>query len=179
MFERVLLVDPTERSIVLQTHRGNNIINSIAAPPSPRHVAIYREILAKHPDWLERRPPAGVFNCVGHTWANRRTAVYEDLDHQVQMIYDDDGYRVVRPDEPVQPGDLATYWESLNPRAGFLHVGLVVRIQVGSGFTFVFVLSKWNDTSGEVFHECRDVQFYEGARFGIEFWTDRPGRPAA
>jgi hypothetical protein len=122
MFEVARLLGPTRRSIVLQTHLGNAIENEIALAPDERNIRKYQHLLANHPHWIERRPPYGICNCVGHVWASRRTAVYENIDSQVIRVFHDDAYRVVDwPNEHLRLGDLVTYWDSTE-----LHKGLSI-----------------------------------------------------
>lgn len=175
MFEEVLLAGPRERSIVLQTHRGTAIKNEIALHPVPDHaVAKFNRLREQHPNWIVRKPPTGVYNCIGHVWASRRTAVYERFDEIVLLIRQDDGYRAVdwNRETPV-PGDVACYWEQLNPYRGCVHVGQVIGVRPqGTLPPTIFVLSKWDDVSGEVLHEAADFPKSFG-NVRIEYWTDR------
>ena len=108
---------------------------------------------------------------MGHVWASR-TGVYDDLESQIRVILEDDGFRVVKnpTSEQLHPGDLAAYWHARM----FLHVGLIVEIREASGFAakVPWVLSKWDDTTGEVVHAYQDVEF-GGLDFTTEFWTER------
>src|SRR5437660_1268307 len=89
MLENLRLRKATERSIVLQTRRGREIKNVIDVEPEHYHVQKYQLLLRKHPRWKERKPPAGGYNCVGHVWASRRTGVFDDLEDQLSVIFDD------------------------------------------------------------------------------------------
>ena len=176
MFEELLLAGPQERRIILQTHLGANIKNEIAVHPVPEHaVAKFRRLVEHHPRWIVRKPPTGIYNCVGHVWACRRTAVYDKFDEAVLRIRADDGYRTIdwESESPV-PGDVACYWEGLNPYRNCLHVGQVIYLRSRSSLPpEVFVLSKWDDVCGEVIHVADDYP----ANFGnarMEYWTDRP-----
>ncbi len=121
MLENLRLHRGTERSIVLQTRRGREIKNVIDVDPEYHHLEKYRLVFQKHPRWEERKPPVGGYNCVGHVWASRRTGVFDDLEDQLNIIFEDDGYRVVDPArEKLQPGDLVTYWLPAHPRPTFL-----------------------------------------------------------
>lgn len=88
------------------------------------------------------------------------------------MILAEDGYRVAR--EPV-PDDLILYVER---EQGILHVGRVVELKEGvthDSRRVPWVVSKWGDFSGEVFHFEHDHPFREfGFVVSIEYWTDRP-----
>ncbi len=98
-----------------------------------------------------------------------------DLEAKVLNVFEDDGYRVVDwPREGLALGDLATYWDSTKSRKGFWHVGIVCEIRegpAGSPQQTPFILSKWDDASGEVFHHFRDCPFARAIQ--PEFWTDR------
>ena len=177
MFEEQRLLGPTGRSIVLQTHRGRPIENEIALEPDERLIKKYNDLSKEHRFWWERKPPSGVYNCVGHVWASRRTAVYApDIETKILRIFEDDGYRVVDwPGESLAPGDLATYWESARGHKGFWHVGIVSEIRqglVGGSQPAPWILSKWDDASGEVLHYYKDCPF--SPEIEAEFWTDRP-----
>jgi hypothetical protein len=157
VFEEPRLGTPQQRKIVLQTHLGTEIENEIAVHPVPEHAALkFFRLVAQHPDWKIRKPPTGIYNCVGHVWASRRTAVYEKFDEAVLRIRDDDGYRAVdwNKETPL-PGDVACYWESINPYKNCMHVGQVIGLGKNPRPDLpppVFVLSKWDDVSGEVVH---------------------------
>jgi hypothetical protein len=174
MFEELRLFGPTVRSIVLQTHRSNNITNEIALEPDERRRRINEALRKQHPGWKDRKPPCGVYNCVGHVWACRRTAVYDDLEHQVLNILVDDGYDTLDwPRETLVVGDVVTYWNSAKTHKGFIHVGTVfeLRYVTEGGQQIPWVLSKWDDASGEVLHHYQDCPFSE--EIEPEFWTDR------
>ena len=169
------LIEPTRQGIVLETHRGTRIKNEIAPIPVAEQVRAHDRLLAAHRmGWIPRKPATGIYNCIGHIWACRRTAVYDTLEDVLRTIYADDGYRVVDwPRETLCPGDLATYWFSARSRTGFCHVGTVVEIRAGQGnVSAPWVLSKWNDYSGEVLHHFGEHPLPRGVE--VEFWTDRP-----
>ncbi|HWE36572.1 MAG TPA: hypothetical protein VG406_08400 [Isosphaeraceae bacterium] len=171
------MLGPTRRSIALQTHRGSDIKNEIAPGPEERHVRKYRLLFERfRPRWTERKPPSGAYNCVGHVWACRRTAVFDDLERQITVICRADGYRAIdRLREPLAVGDLATYWEAARGHRTFWHVGVISELRPGLAAgspPIPYVLSKWDDTSGEVLHNYADHPFPDGIE--VEFWTDRP-----
>jgi hypothetical protein len=177
MFEEQTLLGPTTRSIVLQTHLANDIKNEIALEPDERKLKLCALERSKHPGWTDRKEPCGVYNCVGHVWACRRTAVFEDLDPQVLRILDDDGYGPLDgPQEPLAHGDIVTYWDSAKSHKGFWHVGIVFELRAiaGSQRQIPWILSKWDSASGEVLHHWRDCPFAN--EIEAEFWTERFGR---
>jgi hypothetical protein len=174
MFEEILLGRDKARSIELQTHLGKRIENSVAVHPVPPHAVLkFDRLVARHPEWVIRKPATGIYNCFGHVWAARRTAVYDKFDEAVLMVRDDDGYRKVdwSRETPV-PGDVVSYWEALNPYSGCVHVARVVCLQERKKLPpVIYALSKWDDVCGEVIHEVNDVPFQKAH---IEYWTDRP-----
>lgn len=178
MFEEVLLGREKARSIELQTRLGNRIENSVAMEPIPDHAARkFDRLVEKHPRWMIRKSAIGFYNCFGHIWASRRTAVYDQFDEAVLRVRDDDGYRKVdwEKETPVS-GDVVTYWEKVDPYSGCVHVARVVQFRAREKTLppEIFALSKWDDVCGEVLHEVNDVPF-EGMR--MEYWTDRPVEP--
>jgi hypothetical protein len=177
VFEEVLLGKEKGRSIELQTHLGNRIENSVAMHPVPAHAAAkFDRLVAQHPQWLVRKPATGIYNCFGHVWAARRTAVYDRFDEAVLMVRHDDGYRRVEWDrETPVPGDVVLYWETLEPYSGCVHVARVVLLRERKNLPpLVYALSKWDDVCGEVIHRVDDVPF---ANAQMEYWTDRPLHP--
>jgi hypothetical protein len=97
------------------------------------------------------------------------------LDEAVLKVKDDDGYRVIdlHREMPVC-GDVACYWEEINPYKNFMHVGRVAGLKPRKGLpSTIFVLSKWDDTSGEFLHEPMDLP--SSMKISkLEYWTDRP-----
>jgi hypothetical protein len=87
----------------------------------------------------------------------------------VERIFQEDGYRLV--DVPAIE-DLAIYKTSDNVHV--LHVGRVVRLDSLGSVVIPWILSKWDDSSGEDEHPERDVPYQgQGIPFRIEYWTDR------
>jgi hypothetical protein len=174
VFEEVLLGRDKGRSIELQTHLGNRIENSVAAHPVPLHAALkFDRLVAQHREWIIRKPATGIYNCFGHVWAARRTAVYDKFDEAVLRVRADDGYRTVdwNLETPV-PGDVVSYWETLSSYSGCVHVARVVSLRERKKLPpVIYALSKWDDVCGEVIHEVNDVPF---EKIQIEYWTDRP-----
>ncbi len=161
------------KAIVLQTRKGTSVTNEQALdPPSLRERQVFMRLLAGHPNWVLRKDACGFYNCAGHAWASRRTAIYDDAEWR--KILRDDGYRMAQGND-VRLGDLAIY--SVKPDATFLHVGVVCEFrQVTPGEVRIpWVLSKWNDASGEVLHHFNDPPFDPGQLpYEVSFWTERP-----
>lgn len=176
MFERERLIGSKEREIVLQTRLGNPVKNSQAPAPDAQSIKTFEYLLSKHKEWVQRSRPCGIYNCFGHVWASRRTAIYEQP--EIDTILRDDGYRLMKPDEHPKHGDLALYYD---PTGEYLwHAGLVCEFRgmttergESLGLPAPWVLSKLCAVSGEVLHHARQVHFPDGD-FILKFWTDRP-----
>jgi hypothetical protein len=173
MFEPQYLLGDTERSIVVQTRTGKPIPNDIAAEPNARMIRVRVAIRDKHgQNWTQRKPECGVYNCAGHVWASRRTAIRED--EHWDLIFDEDGYRKLPAGESPLPGDLVVYREK---DIGYIHVGVILACHRGAeGLLVPKVLSKWDDASGEYIHWVNDAHFFHEKDYVIsfDFWTDRP-----
>ncbi len=171
MFEAQRLLGNSDKGIALQTRTGRDIRNSLGLELTEHHYRRYELLLKKHGhNWQRRKPPAGGYNCAGHVWASRRTCIYEESDWR--MILSDDGFRKTL--EPF-PDDLVIYIEK---ESGILHIGRVVELKGGvteESRRIPWVVSKWDDRSGEVFHFDKDHPFRSfGFDVTIEYWTDRP-----
>jgi hypothetical protein len=181
MFEELRLLSQSDNSLELHTRKHRRIVNEITPAPPSRELELYAALVRKHNGWELRKAPAGGYNCAGMVWASRRTGIFDDLDKQACDILKDDGYRLLAGGEAVKCGDLALYWESVSPRNNLYHVGVVMELrptlfmtggQVSSQTPMI--LSKFNSSSGEALHRDRDIFFFEGATYSIEYWTDRP-----
>jgi len=177
MFEEARLLGRTERSIALQTGRGTDIKNVVQPEPGDAGRRRYQLLLDKFGgNWRPRRPATGIYNCAGHVWASRRTAILED--DQWALILHEDGYRRLEEDEEPVPDDLVIYIDVGPQKESFLHVGRVFQLRPGvipASRRIPWVVSKWDSFSGEVLHDPHDVPY---ARQGFvvrrEYWTDRP-----
>ena len=171
MFELARLQGTPESPIPLATRLGTPVRNSRSPSPSERARSIFSLLLRKHPQWVLRKEPCGYYNCFGLVWASRRTSIYEQDD--LDRILLEDGYRGLEDPRRCRLGDLALY---LDEAGGFLHVGVVAEIRqvVGGGVSrsgAPWILSKWNDSTGEVLHHYNDVPF--ALSYTVRFWTDR------
>lgn len=176
MFGAVELFGTPESSIVVQTRQGESIANAQAPEPSERCFKIFDLLVHRHPGWLVRRRPTGLYNCAGHVWACRRTAIYEQS--AWEQIFREDGYRVRTGLEQPTVGDLVVYRD--NVTQALLHVGEIVelrRVAAGQGpderAAVPWVLSKFGPTSGEVLHHYRQAP-YEQFDVATSFWTEVP-----
>lgn len=171
MFESLAFASSPRRSIRLDTRTGKEIENEQSLPPDERTISIFRRIVKQHPQWTTRKECCGIYNCFGHVWASRRTCIY-NTDH-VWRIFEEDGYREIDLSK-ASGGDIAVYLTE-NPREVW-HAGVIELrdITTGGGNSIQnvpWVLSKLNDTQGEVFHPIRDV--HAPFEFVVKIWTDR------
>lgn len=173
MFEGLHLLGTPQEGIALQTKLGSDIRNSQAGPPNAFALSSYATLRSKHPAWEERRGPTGVYNCHGLVWASRRTSIYED--EVVGQILKDDGYRLLPEDVAPMPGDVFLYRSTTG--SGVLHTGIFLGlkyIKEGQGDGIPQVLSKLNDSLGEVVHAVNDWPYsWQCIEYKVEVWTDR------
>src|SRR5262245_43137202 len=120
VFETVRFFGSDEVELPLYTRRNRAVRNSQAPSAlDDRLRQKYARLLAQHQDWKPRKPGCGIYNCSGHVWASRRTAIYDQS--EIDKILEDDGYRLLRDTEPPMLGDLILYYV----RGAFYHVGVV------------------------------------------------------
>ena len=177
MFEIARLAGTGERGIEVQTRLGTSVKNAQAPEPDERSKNIYHRLCKRHDRWVERKPPCGIYNCFGHIWASRRTSIYDE--DQVHLIIHEDGYRIVESIDKVKPGDTVLY--STRENNSILHMGEITEIRrielpksdLHASPGAPWILSKWNDAMGEVYHHYQDIPWAEGD-LNIRFLTDRP-----
>ena len=174
MFQEAALLGPAERSIVVQTRKGTNLKNAIQPEPGYQQRQFYQALLGEYgAGWEQRKPATGVYNCAGHVWASRRTALLDPTEWRI--ILDEDDYRRIGENETPSPGDLALYIDKIDGE--ILHVARVLELRAGVAAharRMPWLLSKWNASSGEVMHFAHDVPYgTQGIPFEIEYWTDR------
>jgi len=85
-------------------------------------------------------------------FAARRTAIYDQS--ALDRVFQDDVYRRLDDTSQVVPGDLAAYLIE----GCLCHIGLVVRVEKGV-VAGPWILSKWDDGSGEDEHALHDVPY--------------------
>lgn len=133
-------------------------------PPETRRKGI-EDLRTDHPH-VQLRSCSGVYNCVGHIFAARRTWV--DNDH-LPKILSRDGYSLVLDKTKLWKGDIVIYE---NAQGELSHVGQVMEIKnnVADGTREIVVLSKWG-ALGEYLHEVSDVPLILGKP--KNFWSER------
>lgn len=171
MFEDIKILGGPPRSLKMQTRKGTDIPNEVAPAPQARHYRIFQDLLGDFDRWEVRCDPVGIYNCAGHVWASRRTSIYDPKVYR--LILDDDGYRIINQTD-VRPGDIAVYLDE--EKTEIYHVGMVVMLRdllVGSSLKEPWILSKLNDSLGEILHAASDFRLPSHSLVP-EFWTDRP-----
>jgi len=171
MFELQRLQGSSTPGIVLQTHCGRNIENSLGLTITEVHLRRYEVLVKNYGDrWKQRKPPSGEYNCAGHVWASRRTCIYEPADWK--RIIADDGYR--QTPSPM-PDDIVIYSD---PHGEILHIARVLELREGiteESSHYPWVVSKWSDWGGESCHFAHDHPFNtSGFVVSTNYWTDRP-----
>ena len=78
-------------------------------------------------NWRERKPATGVYNCAGHVWASRRTAILKPESWQV--ILKEDGYRCFACPETPVAGDLVLY--AGRDVGEYIHAGMIMDMRKG------------------------------------------------
>jgi len=169
MFERERLLDDTREGIPLVTKAKRQIRNTVAPRPSPRQVASWQATHSKHPTWMLRKPPRGEYNCAGHVWGSRRTAIYDESG-EFSQIFSEDRYEKKDISEVI-PGDLAVYYLNSGSKRQFLHVGEVIEEPSREqNLNQPLILSKFGDTGGEYIHRLSDMPIQD---YSVEFWSEK------
>lgn len=182
MFEELLLGGETGRSIALETHLGNPIVNDIAPIAGAREHRLYETLRQRcGQSWVNRKPATGIYNCFGMVFASRRTSIYDEDGQQLTRILDDDGFRKLPDQTDVHPGDVVLYRDRASGEV--FHAAIVTRLEAicsdtgavadGTIARSCYCLSKWNDRLGEDEHHLRH-HCWEDTDLAIEFWTERP-----
>jgi hypothetical protein len=170
MFEIARLVGTPPGKIILQTRVGRNVENSQPCEPDATLKAKY-DLLRRNRLWENRKPACGFYNCFGLVWANRRTAIYDE--DAISQILMEDGYRRLQTDEQPSIGDIVLYRHLSGDIYDTLHAAVVMELRQIGETKIPWILSKWNDVSGEDIHAILDFpQHFQGCL--IEYWTDRP-----
>jgi len=175
MFNTITLLGTPPKEIALATRLGSTIANerggTVCDYAREKHARILRDVGRL---WIARIADCvSGYNCAGHVWGARRTVIGDEPEWR--KILDEDGYQMLRDREMPKLGDLAIY---RLPNDLIVHVGEVVRVESNLGLWNTFILSKWDDTSGEFLHQSRDVPFRRQLPdFRLEYWTERLRAP--
>ena len=147
--------------IKLATHFDTEIDNETSDPTLP--VSSLRrkkedEFAAR---WRQIRVPTAGYNCFGHIFALRRTAIYDCDRKDIDVILVEDGFGAVDSDNEAAVGDIVLYSDT----RGYDHAARIVgrRPLLGSSDKKVLiVLSKFDDVSGEYEHQIDDLWWGDG-----------------
>ena len=173
MFEIVGFAASSRKSIRLDTRQGNHVDNEQSLPPDQQTVTLFDRVVDQHTHWVVRKECCGIYNCFGHVWASRRTCIYDE--EEVRKILHEDGYREINLDL-ADRGDIALYlWKDSDTiwHAGVIEPRAIQTNIKGDARTVPWVISKLNDTMGEVFHPINDIHTPSRLEFDVSIWTDR------
>lgn len=163
------LVSSTENlrwEIPLATHMGTPIPNETSGPVLKLSLGRQKreEDFGK---WWERlREPTAGYNCFGHVFASRRTAIYPpQIEQIVDQILVEDGYSRIERLAEARVDDVVIYYDAQGPT----HVARIVELRAAAlvpqhAFTVPWVQSKFDDVSGEYVHAIDDHR-----------WDPKPG----
>jgi hypothetical protein len=177
MFELARFAGTSGRGIIVQTRKGHEgeLENYIAPEVTTQSANLYAAKRNRHPNWIQRKPATGVYNCAGMVWASRRTTLPNPSDWQ--KVLHEDNYRPLQASEVPHVGDLVIYRRKNH--AEILHVASVFSIHRlddhdPNSRVAIRALSKWDNQSGEDSHALDDLVLNGGEEYVREFWTDRP-----
>lgn len=170
MFDEIERLGTPLKTLRFDTKKGTSIelVSTDGEIPDGKLMQ-YRDMASKL-RWKTRRRPTLGYNCAGLVWANRRGEILDDV--SVETILRDDAYRRIDAlsGEAIAVGDIALY---RSEGVGFVHVGLVVASEEGTGDrNQILLLSKMDGGSGEYIHRPQDVSF--GLAFRLDYYTERP-----
>ncbi len=177
MFEEIAFLGTPRREITVETRKRSSLKNFVSPPPDYQGIRFFEQLRRIHgKNWEPRKPATGGYNCTGMVWASRRTCLFDPDDWRIAL--DDDGYRRLHPGESPELDDLAVYVKQGDTE--ILHVGRICELRMwqlpggANAAPIVWVLSKWDPTSGESRHHLQDVFLNGGEMFDAQIWTDRP-----
>jgi hypothetical protein len=112
----VATIGQKRREIALATHLNSPIANEtcsheVAHSPARRAAEVKLEKL-----YPPRRPPTAGYNCFGHAFALRRTAIFDDDGTDIDRILVEDGFAPVS-DNDAAPGDVVLYSDERHRQA--------------------------------------------------------------
>lgn len=146
--------------IPLATHLGTSIPNETSGPVLKLSLGRQKSEEAFVNKWDRLRTPTAGYNCFGHVFASRRTAIYSpDID---QILFED-GYSRIDDPAAFRVDDIVVYYDS----RGATHVARIVELRTGSlldspsqhSITIPWVQSKFDDVSGEYLHALEDYRW--------------------
>lgn len=147
-YQDKLLVGTPTWQIELATQIGTHINNETSVPTISVPLRRQRMEDEFRNTFHPVRPPIYGYNCFGHIFASRRTAIYKP---DINLILREDGFGLISEDQAAA-ADVVIYSDSAGP----VHVGRITRITRTDRAQHVHVLSKFDDCSGEYEHEIQD-----------------------
>jgi hypothetical protein len=151
--------------IQLATHAGTPIPNE-TSKPSLSLAGIRKQAEERYASIFQAiRPPIAGYNCFGHVFASRRTAIYEEDGFDIETLLAEDGFGEVVREDDLRVGDVALFRDD----RGVTHAARVIRIEQGpvvlSGDSAAcntrvpFLISKFDSVSGEYEHRLDDTRW--------------------
>jgi hypothetical protein len=147
-----------DKSIIIQTRKGNNIQNFQNPEISVTNQNQFNRIETKYEKATRRTEPTGLYNCHGFTFASKRCFV-EQAD-QISMILEDDEYQEVEL-KKVLPGDIVIYFSDGDAE----HSGIVIG-KSEPPFYVPLVISKWSCHSEFIHYanycpyDCSNIKYF-------------------
>lgn len=178
LFEGAVLLGSNPNELPLATRTKIKIENEIIPEPDAAELlrlSLFAKDNGSH--WEPRKPHQGGYNCAGHVFASRRTAILAEK--TVLMVLKEDGYRSLGKGEKPMQGDIVLYWgRPSGGTIGWLHVGMLCEFRFGEGSKvgIPWVISKFGSTCGEWLHRLDDVPYEKMGYIDVksEYRTDRP-----
>jgi hypothetical protein len=155
-------------AIRLSTSKNNWIRNTRRLERDPGALRDAKDFMLNKYEGIKLCALSATYNCYGLVFANRRTWVHE---HDLELIFQDDGYRSLKNKYAAQVGDLVIYRET--EKGPIVHAGVVARIdnRIETKGYSLFVLSQWGE-DGEYLHREDIVPPLFGD--SRQYWTHRP-----
>jgi hypothetical protein len=149
------------------TAKGTRIPNERPLPKSPSAMRASQRIMhERHPN-ATLRSLGSTYNCAGLVLAFRRTFI--DAVANVPAYLKEDGYRLLKAEEPPWPGDVVVY---KSDGGNVEHLGIILEVPTGrlEAAAGPLIMSKWGHF-GEYIHRLMDKPASLGTAF--EIWTER------
>jgi len=180
--DRLSKVGTAPWSIPLGTHLGTNIPNETSVPQLSLAGSRLKTEDSYRATWTSRRSPIAGYNCFGHVFACRRTALYGDAD--IEEVLCEDGFGEIHNEADWAPGDVVVYFDDDGP----MHAGELVRFDhVPIGLMdgpqepqarVPIVLSKLDDVSGEYEHKLAEYTGTHGESLTFKVYRARHSAPS-
>ncbi|MBI5662549.1 MAG: hypothetical protein HZC46_10430 [Ignavibacterium album] len=140
----------TDKKIILQTRKGNNISNFQNPEISEFNKNYFAKIESQYKNAKKRSEPTGLYNCHGMTFASRRCFIEDP--NEILMILKEDDYCEINYKD-VLPGDIIVYFSNGDVE----HSGVVVE-EPKKPLYVPLIFSKWSVHS-EFIHFANDCPY--------------------